>query len=306
MVDEPKPNYDPQSILDSVLSKKDEELLPWEICTLPSKGVYYNGKIPNGVVEVRPMGIYADKVLTTQRLIKSGQAIDYIFKYCVRLPNGYDCQDLLSEDRTFLLYYLRGITHGNEYEFFMNCPACDEPSQHVYNFNELWETKKGPPLDDSGMLLLEPFKVNLPYLSEQTKSDFWVKVKFLRGRDILDMLDVNAPKVDAGLPQKARNRKKKEEPDKISDRGETLDETLEKNINRIIVEAMGSTDREKIKNLVARFHDNDVAAITDWLKDNSPGIDNSIETDCPHCHQTINVPLPITEAFFRPTHRRRA
>lgn len=300
-------DYNPEEILDQVLNQKDEELLPWETVVLPSKGLYYDGQIPNGAVEARPMGLYADKVLTTQRLVKTGQAIDYIFKHCVRLPDGVDQLELLASDRIFLLYYLRGITHGNEYEFVLQCPYCDQKSQHEYDLNDLWETKQGPPLDENGVPLQEPFKVVLPYLSERTGQEFWVKVRFMRGRDSMDMLGANMPKAD-GLPRRARNRKKrgKYTYDPIKERTEDLDETLEKNINRIIVEAMGSDDSNKIKKLVDNMHSKDIAAITDFLRDNSPGIDTAIETDCPSCQAIISAPLPITETFFRPEKRRRA
>lgn len=302
MADQEVPqSYDPKSILDQVLSKKDDELLPWETVILPSRGLYYSDLVPNGAVQVRAMGIYADKVMATSRLVKTGQALDYIFKHCVRLPNGFDPLDLTSDDRIFLLYYLRGITHGPNYEFFLECNDCGEKSQHEYNLVELWGTKRDPVVDANSIPLREPFTVKLPYLSGLTKQDFWVKVRFLRGRDVVDLLGTNTPKMqDHGGPRKARNRKKKTADDKIEIRTESLDETLENNINRLIVEAMGSTDRDKIKELVSKFHGTDTAAIMDFIRDSSPGIDTMIETDCPHCKEVIAVPLPITDTFFRP------
>jgi len=121
------------------------------------------------------------------------------------------------------------------------------------------------------------------------------------------MLGANSPTVSDGMPGRARNRARKknrqEVVDEILERGFNLDETLEKNINRVIVEAMGSRDRIKIKNLVDRMHSTDIGAIMDFLKENTPGIDTGIESDCPHCRATMNVSLPITETFFRPKKR---
>ncbi|MBW2149327.1 MAG: hypothetical protein JRI22_20185 [Deltaproteobacteria bacterium] len=301
-------DYNPEDILDQVIGKKNDEFLPLEDCVLPSKGLYYDGAIPGGIIKVRPMGIYADKVLTTQRLVRTGQALDYIFKYCVELPGEFDPLELLAEDRYFLLFYLRGITHGNEYEFVLTCPYCDEHSSHYYNLNDLWETHQDPMADEDGTPILEPFKVVLPYLSDEFKHEFWVKIRFLRGRDVMDMLGANGTVEDAGLPRRARNRKRRRNKmpyDPIDERTEDLDETIEKNINRVIVEAMGSSDRNKIKQLIDRMHSRDTATITDFLREKSPGIDTAIETDCPHCRTVINTPLPITESFFRPQKRRR-
>lgn len=292
----------PESLLDEFLSRSQEEIRPWESVILPSKGLYYGGALPGGVVEVRPWGLYADKVMATQRLARSGESLNYLFKHHVRLPGEFDPLNLTADDRIFLLWYLRGITHGSDYEFIVKCPECEQPGPHNYDLTELWSTVRFP--DES--LGNEPFKVVLPICTEQVKrnhpdAEFWVKIRFLRGYDTMDMMDVNAP---AGVGRaRNRNRKKDLVRDKIVERGDNLDETIEKNINRVIVEVMGSTNRSKIQEFVKKLHAADIAAIMDFLRDKSPGIDTSIQTDCPNaqCKATFVVPLPITESFFRPT-----
>jgi len=293
-----------ESVLDRVLKKKEDDFFPWEEIILPSKGLYYDGQVPGGVVEVKPMGLYADKVLATQRLVRSGEALEHIFKKYVKIPNGFKHIDLLDDDRSFLLYYLRGITHGNEYEFLLTCPQCERTSEHEYNFNELWENAT-PPNEALGV---EPFSVVLPELSDRLGEDFIVKVRFLRGHDTMEML--GAVKPSNGLPGQARSRKKKDwrsnsKEDVVRDFGESLDDTLERNINKIIVEAGGETSRSKIKQLVDMLHSQDVNAIINFLKTNSPGIDTVVETDCPRCSTSIITPLPITASFFRPEKRQR-
>jgi len=291
-----------ESVLDRVLKTKEEDLHPWEEVVLPSRGLYYDGQIPGGVVEVKPMGLYADKVLATQRLVRTGEALEYLFKKYVQLPNDFDHLAMLDDDRSFLLYYLRGITHGNFYEFMLTCPHCDGVSQHEYDLNELWSDAT-PPNEKLGK---EPFAVRLPKLSEQAGEDFIVKVRFLRGHDTMEML--GAVKPSDGLPGRARARKKrdwrnKDNADKVRNMGETLDSTLERNINKIIVEAGGEKNRGKIRKLVDRLHSTDVNAIIEFLRDNSPGIDTVVETDCVRCSTTIITPLPITASFFRPEKR---
>ena len=105
-----------KNLLDEILSKPKGSLIPWEKVKLPSSGVYYDGQIPNGEIEVRGWGIQTDKILATARLAQTGQSINYIFMNCIRIPNEFDHMNLLVGDRMFLLYYLRGITYGNEYE----------------------------------------------------------------------------------------------------------------------------------------------------------------------------------------------
>lgn len=286
-----------RDVLDSVLRKSEEELIPWEDCILPSRGIYYDGLIPEGLIKVRAMGIHADKILSTQRLAKSGASIDWLFDHCVKLPqecdnNGFTHQDLLTGDRTFLIYYLRGITHGNEYEFVVKCPECDLSQIQTYNLNELSETMQGP--DQS--LGLEPFKISLPYLSQKTNTDFWVKIRFLRGEDIQAMLGT----VSSIKPRQGPRNRRKQQPDQVKTRGQSIDETLENNLNLVIVEAMDETDRTKIQALVGNMHSSDIAAIREFLKDKAPGIDTMIETNCEGCGNLMVLDLPITESFFRP------
>jgi hypothetical protein len=79
----------------------------------------------------------------------------------------------------FLLYYLRGITYGNIYEFLVECndENCTKVWTEEYDLNEVAKTVNGPNAD----LGLEPFKVSLPFFSEKMKTDIWVKIRLLRG-----------------------------------------------------------------------------------------------------------------------------
>ena len=45
----------------------------------------------------------------------------------------------------------------------------------------------------------------------------------------------------------------------------------------------------------------DTAAIREWLRENTPGIDSTVTITCPSCDTSFTVELPITESFFRPT-----
>jgi hypothetical protein len=300
MAEEKKPQPTPatpeltpeQKLLNAVLLMPEDQVLPWESVTLPSEGVYYDGAIPGGRVEVRPMGLFADKILATQRLAQSGKSLDWLFKKCVKFPDGkFDPLSLLAGDRIFLLYYLRGITHGNDYEFIVKCTneECGLANTSNYDLNELYKTVIKP----DATLGSEPFKVALPYLSKITKSDFWVKVRLLRGYDMQSMLTTK--KTVRRVQNMART----------SPLGESIDETLEDNLNMLIIEAMGSTDKRQIKELVSRMHSSDTAAIREFLRGNSPGIDTSILVNCSSCGNEMRMELPITEQFFRPTPSKR-
>jgi hypothetical protein len=280
-----------KEVLDLILSKSEEELIPWEPIWLPSRGLYYDGKVPNGEVSVKAMGLHADKILATQRLATSGYSLDYLYKHCVQLPNDFDPLDLISGDRIFILYFLRGITHGNIYEFAINCTNddCKRLSTHMFDLNELSSTLKFPSRSES-----EPFRVILPYLSESAGKDFWVEVRFMRGKDERAMLSKRKQlKQITSTTAQSKTGPRFEQV--------TLDQTVEDNLNMLIVSAMGERDPSKISQLVSKMHARDTATIREFLRENMPGIDTSVDIHCPHCDEKISTGLSITESFFRPT-----
>lgn len=276
----------PQDILDQVLQLQTDQMMPWEEVVLPSQGVYYDGAVPDGRVKIRPMGLDAEKILATQRLAQSGKSIEWLFRKCIQFDNKFDPVNLLVGDRVFLLYYLRGITFGNDYEFIVKCTneECGKSNTQTYNLNDLQNTIIRP--DRS--LGTEPFKVALPHLSKITNSDFWVKVRLMRGYDLQSIMNNRkvAKKIGGGRTV------------------DTIDDTLEDNLNMLIVEAMGSNDRSKIKTLVSKMHSTDTSAIREFLRKYSPGIDATIDISCSECSNEMKMELPITESFFRPTVRR--
>lgn len=289
----PDPVKKNQDLLDLVLQMPQDTVLPWEEIVLPSKGLFYDGAVPDGRVKVRPMGLEAEKVLATQRLAQSGKSIDWLFRKCIQFPDGkFDPINLLVGDRVFLLYYLRGITHGNEYEFIVKCSneECNKSSTQTYDLNLLQNTIIMP----EQALGSEPFQVVLPHLSKLSKTDFWVKVRFMRGYDLQSIMNQRR------TTKKVQNMGRPVN----SQAPETLDDTLEENLNLLIVEAMGSTDRTKIHQLVSKMHSVDTATIREFLRKNSPGIDATVTINCPDCGTEMKMELPITESFFRPTVRR--
>lgn len=283
-----------EEVLDFILSKDDSELVPWEPVTLPSKGLYYDNMVPDGVVQVRPMGIYTEKILSTLRLARTGQALDMVFKYCVRFPNEeFDPVNLLVGDSTFLLFYLRGITFGNLYDFTVKCndDDCAHVQHHTFDLNQLASTIKGPSDKE------EPFEVKLPYLSESTGRDFIVKVRMLRRYDLTTMTAERKHKRLLG-PSNAQENKLTKRFRQVQS-VESINDVVEKNLALAIVEAMGTKDRDKIDKLVERMHSSDTGAIRQHLDDNSPGVDTTISVSCHECGNDMKVSLPITESFFR-------
>lgn len=298
------PGDNVDEFLDKLLQTPTDQLIPWEDCYLPSRGLYYDGDWDNGLVKVKAMGQTAEKILATQRLAKSGQSIDYLFRECCQFPDGFDPINLLLGDRVFLLYFLRGITHGNIYEFAFTCPneECQSVSTHAYDLNELADTITwaDPALGN------EPFRVELPYLSKATGRDVWVGVRYLRAYDANDLLAKRKAKekmkVKPGNTVRTRNQGVANF-SRNQQASNQLDDALSDNLEKVIVSVMGSQDPFKIRQFVSQMHAQDTATVREWLRERTPGIDNTVIVGCPDCNADHTVELPITEAFFRPSKR---
>lgn len=280
-------------VLADLLKGGREAILPWEKVTLPSRGLYYDNLIPGGEVEVRPMGLDVEKILATARFAQGGKNLDMMFKRCIKFPSDFDPVDLLVGDRTFLLYYIRGITFGNRYEFLFTCPNddCKETSTHVYDLNELARTIK-PAKAELGK---EPFRITLPMLSQRYNRDFWVKVRFMRGYDMQAIMQRAAikKKVVTVGPRNVGEKRR------VQTTMEMPDEAVAQNLYLLTTEILGSDDPMTIKKVIEELHSGDSSKIREFLDSNTPGMESQIMVTCPKCSQETRMALPITDGFFR-------
>ena len=239
-----------EDLIDSIIQIPDDQLIPWEECEVPSKGMYYNWT--SCVVQVKAWGAIIYMILATTRLAQSGQSIDYMLASCCKFPDGFNPTQLLVGDQIFLLYYLRGITHGNIYEFVTTCPNpdCQATGTFTADLNELSETITWA--DES--LGSEPFKTVVPYLSKKVGRDVWVSLRYMRVSDSQHIVKQRrATNRAIGKGGRARVRRKKQPgpPQQEVQTGRIdLDDSLMKNLETIVVDFMGVSDRFKVRALV--------------------------------------------------------
>jgi hypothetical protein len=96
----------------------DTSGVPSERVELPSRGLVYPANHPakQGWIMVRPITTAEEEILATERFAKMGTTIDMILSRCI-VTRGINTLDLVSGDRTHLLFYLRAISYGPEYSF---------------------------------------------------------------------------------------------------------------------------------------------------------------------------------------------
>lgn len=243
---------------------------------VPSHGHLYAGKISDpelaqGIIKIRQMTLKEEKILTTDRFVQDGRALDMILESCIKTPvNPYD---LLSSDRVYLLFYLRGMSYGLDYDFAVKCYHCGFNFEQTVSINKLeiaeWET-----------IPEEPIILTLPM------SKFIVKAHFMRGHD------------EQKLTEKARELRN------INQSDSTAGDSISLLIDEITTdedEILTPRDKEDfINNMVA----GDADYFRDQMNDRDCGLKPLKHIYCPKCQGELEFSVPLGRNFFR-RHRQR-
>lgn len=255
--------------LDELLAGIKETVYKYEEVVLPSRGKFYDGVIApeNGKINIRCMTGEEEEILATPRYIKKGQAINMIFRNCVREPINPD--KLLTIDRTWLLIYLRGISYTPEYEVDVRCTEC--------------ATKFQTSID------LDHLKVN--YCPDNFSMD-----------DLADALPKSGYKFtyrlatgnDENVIQEHRDRRIKNQVDG------GRDDTWSFRASLLIEEIEGLNDQEAIQTLISRLPIQDVAYLRTLMIDQPFGVETKVTIVCPSCTEPFQVEMPMDTNFFFP------
>lgn len=95
---------------------------------LPTKGYLYQDStdedIKRGIVRLRPMSLADEEIIANQSYIKNNTVFIHLLNSCIL--NDFDARELVSYDVFYLIYALRQITYGEDYEFEITCPECEK------------------------------------------------------------------------------------------------------------------------------------------------------------------------------------
>ncbi len=247
---------------------------PSELVELPSHGYLYKNStddkdVLEGKIRIRPMTVREEKILSTVRLVKSGQALDLVFKNCIK--SNIDTAELLSSDRSFLMLWLRNVSYGNIYKFNLTCP--DSACQKKFETEVDLTNHPVKELEDPDMV--EPFEITLPASKQK------VLFRLPRGKDEMEIM------------------KLQNQPKKMNEADDDVVKRLTSAIIKI-VRPDGSVVTDKEKNAVVEsWIARDASTLRNELEKKDCGIEDIKGIKCPYCGNEFDSPIPITENFFR-------
>lgn len=243
----------------------------YEECRLPSLSKFYlNGEAPEGgLVHLRPMTGEEEEILSTQRLLKKGHAINMVFRNCVR--ENINPEKWLTVDRTHVLIYLRGISMGPQYQVELKCPLCNHRHEAVLNLD--LPVKYCP--KDYGI-------DNLRDVLPTTNYKFSFRLPTVHDEAVMnDYMD---------------KRKKNE--------NSGPDDTFVYRTALLLEEIEGLNDHASLMTLIERLPIADVAYLRNVMNDIPFGAETKITQWCPGCAEDFDVELPIEASFFFPQRKK--
>lgn len=247
---------------------------------LASKGHFYDGQIPDGIINVESWGTKEERLLVSPN-IDYGETLNRL------IPRLTDCpippSQLLLGDRQQIFFYLKILSIGGSYSYYYQCAGCKARNRETMDMEKDLRIIY---VDDPDFLaglgvssvdeLTEPFEFTLP---KQQKVVGW---RLLRGED--------EKRVDRFVKSMLKRGGLDERPDYIyraALRIMTFDGVPITNINdaMTIVESFKGKDALKFRDEVSKM---------------SFGIDTDVEPVCKFCGYTNDIDLPLDKSFFRP------
>lgn len=245
---------------------------------LPSHGLLYGGmradsEVKKGIIKVRPLTLREEKILSTNRLVQQGKALDMILENCIK--SDVDPMALLSSDRLYILFYLRGMSYGLDYDFNVRCYRCGTDFTQKVEINKLpvkeWENEEDATEPWEMILPVTKFKVISHYMRGYEENELVSSTSEVRAFDQADE--------DVEITVKM-----------------LIDEVYDPDGNML-------SDEEKdefIESMIA----GDTSAWREEIAQRECGIKQLEKIMCPRCQSSLEFNVPLDRNFFRPQRRR--
>lgn len=253
---------------DSRFNFSESELIP-----LPSKGLLYKGMtddedVLNGFIRLYPMTTKEEEILSTQRHLRTGASTRLILQNCI--DSAIDAKDILVFDSNFLLFYLRKISYGDEYEF--EIASSEDSLRRKFKHKILISELRFEEMQEG---IKEPLSIVLP------KSKFTVETVLPRMFHIEEIYKLNA-----------RRDKKTDGEDK-----RLLDNLLVTTV-RVLDENKDEVPSKYWEEFFEALPGMDIAELREKTKFDT-GVDEIKGIVCPYTDREMDITIPMGPEFFR-------
>ena len=244
------------------LGQQPETILPYDMVSLPSQGVFYKNKKKS--VKVTYLNASDENLLATPSLQANGELVNTLISRKI-LDKDINVIDMPECDKEAILVFLRNTAFGSDYKITLKDPKTEESFETTLDLSILKTNDVGVELDNNN-------EFN-HYLEVSKKK---VKLSFL-------------------TPQNERTLKTLDEQNKKA----VVNTYMTKQLELMVKEIDGNRDPMTIAQFIQTMPIRDSQSIRKIVRENSPSLDLTIPVLTPS-NEEINARITFGVEFFRP------
>ena len=244
------------------MGQQPETILPYDMVTLPSQGIFFKNKKKS--VKVTYLNASDENLLATASLQANGELVNTLLTRKI-LDKDINIMDMPECDKEAILIFLRNTAFGSDYNVTLIDPKTKESFETLLDLSVLKTNDVGVEVD------------------ENNEFDFY--------------LEVSKQKVKLGFltPENERKLKVLDEENKKSPISNYMTTQLE----MLVKEIDGNRQAMTIANQIQIMPIRDSQSIRKVVRKNSPSLDLTISVLTPS-NEEINARITFGVEFFRP------
>ena len=244
------------------LGQQPETILPYDMVSLPSQGVFYKNKKKS--VKVTYLNASDENLLATPSLQANGELVNTLISRKI-LDKDINVIDMPECDKEAILVFLRNTAFGSDYKITLKDPKTEESFETTLDLSILKTNDVGVELDNNNefnhYLEVSKKKVKLSFLTPQNE----------RTLKILDEQNKNA----------------------------VVNTYMTKQLELMVKEIDGNREPMTIAQFIQTMPIRDSQSIRKIVRENSPSLDLTIPVLTPS-NEEINARITFGVEFFRP------
>jgi len=231
----------------------------------------YDPKIVARDFTLRAMTTKEEKLRVSSIGMKT---ISKIIKNCLVSHPDLDVNQLRLFDLQYLMYKLRIVTYGSDYNVSFVCPYCNKVTTTTVDLDKLNVVEVPEDFE-------EPFEIGPLPMSKDT-----IQCRLLTAQDVEDIFAESKKKLEK-FPEM------EEDPSFIIEQQHKI---ISVNDQQLVP--------QMLQNYIEGLHARDFQYFSSKYEEKSEGfgIDKNVTCTCKHCKKEFTRELPMTEEFFRPSY----
>jgi len=244
------------------MGQQPETILPYDVVTLPSQGIFYKNKKKS--VKVTYLNASDENLLATPSLQANGELVNTLLSRKI-LDKDINIMDMPECDKEAILVFLRNTAFGSDYSITLTDPKTKKSFDTTIDLAVLKTNEVGVEVDE---------KNEFEFYLEVSKQK--VKLAFL-------------------TPENERTLKTLDEENKKS----PISNYMTRQLEMLVKEIDGNRQPMTIANQIQIMPIRDSQAIRKIVRENSPSLDLTISVLTPS-NEEINARITFGVEFFRP------